>query len=184
MKHVNATVAASLASLLLVTGCVQAPIGPTVAVMPGPNKPFDAFQADQGLCRQFADQEIGGGAQAAQTETNQALIGTGVGALLGAGAGALIGGGRGAAIGAGVGGLGGAAVGSSQANATGMTVQRRYNLAYEQCMYSRGNQVPGYVQPARVNAPPPPPPPPAGYYPPPPPPPPGYYPPPPPPPRY
>ena len=86
MKHVNATVAASLASLLLVTGCVQAPIGPTVAVMPGPNKPFDAFQADQGLCRQFADQEIGGGAQAAQTETNQALIGTGVGALLGAGA--------------------------------------------------------------------------------------------------
>jgi hypothetical protein len=68
-------------------------------------------------------------------------------------------------------------------------LQERYNFAYAQCMYSRGNQVPGF---APAGAPPPPPP---GYAPPgAPPPPPGYspgYPPPPgyapgyqPPPRY
>jgi hypothetical protein len=53
-----------------------------------------------------------------------------------------------------------------------MSVQQRYDVAYSQCMYSRGNQVPGYVQPPPPAYAPPPPPPPG--YPPPPPPPPGY----------
>jgi hypothetical protein len=169
---------ASVAVLMTVSGCAEAPMGPTVAVMPGPNKPFSAFQEDQAVCRQFADQQVGG---AQQAETNQTLIGAGVGTLLGAGLGAAIGGGRGAAIGAGAGALGGTAVGASQAQQTGMSAQRRYDIAYQQCMYSRGNQVPGYVEtaPAVYAAPPPPPP---GSYPPPPPPPPGSYPPPPPPP--
>jgi hypothetical protein len=87
-----------------------------------------------------------------------------------------VGGGRGAAIGAGAGALGGTAVGGSQAERTEFSLQRRYDIAYQQCMYSRGNQVPGYVggpapYPAPGYAPPPPPPP--GYAPPPPPPP-GY----------
>ena len=51
-------------------------MGPTVAVMPGPTKPFSAFQEDQAICRQFADQQVGG---AQQAETNQTLIGAGVG---------------------------------------------------------------------------------------------------------
>ena len=173
MKRVKATTLASMAVLLAVSGCAQPPLGPSINVMPGPNKPFDAFQNDQAICRQFADQQVGGGANAQNTEVNQTLIGTGVGALLGAGLGAAIGGGQGAAIGAGAGALGGTAIGASQAQGTGMTVQRRYDIAYSQCMYSRGNQVPGYVQPGPAVAPPPPPPPP-GYYPPPPPPPPGY----------
>jgi len=149
-------------------------MGPTVGVMPGPNKPFAVFQEDQAICRQFAEQQIGGAQQAQNTATNQTLIGAGVGTLLGAGLGAAIGGGQGAAIGAGAGAIGGTAVGASQAQNTTISVQRRYDIAYEQCMYSRGNQVPGYVQPAPAYAAPPPPPPPAGYPPPPPPPPPGY----------
>lgn len=171
MKHVKATAVASVAMLMTVSACVQAPMGPTVAVMPGPNKPFAAFNEDQAICKQFAEQQIGGAEQAQNTATNQALVGAGVGTLLGAGLGAAIGGGRGAAIGAGAGALGGTAVGASQAERTTMTVQQRYNIAYEQCMYSRGNQVPGYVQPAPQGSYPPPPPPPPGYPPPPPPPP-------------
>jgi hypothetical protein len=167
---------------MALSGCAQPALGPSVTVMPGPNKPFDVFQTDQGVCRQFAEQQVGGAQAAQQTETNQTLIGAGVGTLLGAGLGAAVGGGRGAAIGAGAGALGGTAIGASQAQETGMTVQRRYDIAYSQCMYSRGNQVPGYVAPAApaYAAPPPgyaPPgyaPPPPGY-PPPPPPPPGYY---------
>lgn len=179
MKRAKATSLVSLAALIALSSCAQPPMGPTVAVMPGPNKPFDAFQTDQAVCTQFADQQIGGAANAQNTEVNQTLIGTGVGTLLGAGLGAAIGGGRGAAIGAGAGAIGGTAVGASQAQATGMSVQQRYNIAYSQCMYSRGNQVPGYVpaQPAYAAPPPPPPPgyapPPPGY--PPPPPPPGYH---------
>lgn len=182
MKHVKATMVASVAVLMSVSACVEAPMGPTVAVMPGPNKPFSAFQEDQAVCRQFAEQQVGGAQAAQNTATNQTLLGAGIGTLLGAGLGAAIGGGRGAAIGAGAGAIGGTAVGASQAQGTEMSVQRRYDIAYQQCMYSRGNQVPGYVAPASAAPPPPPPsapPPPPGY---PPPPPPG--PPPPPPPGY
>jgi hypothetical protein len=173
--------AISLVALTALSGCAAPPLGPTVAVMPGPNKPFDVFQTDQAVCRQFAEQQVGGAEAANQTGTNQALIGAGVGTLLGAGLGAAVGGGRGAAIGAGAGAIGGTAVGASQAQQTGMSIQQRYDIAYQQCMYSRGNQVPGYIAspappayPAPGYAPPPPP----NYgppgYPPPPPPPPGY----------
>jgi uncharacterized protein YcfJ len=185
VKRAKATTLVSLVALMALSGCAAPPMGPTVAVMPGPNKPFDAFQTDQAVCKQFAEQQVGGPEAANQTGTNQTLIGAGVGTLIGAGLGAAIGGGRGAAIGAGAGLLGGTAVGASQAQTTGMSLQRRYDIAYQQCMYSRGNQVPGYIQPAPVSAAPPPPPP--GYAPPPPgyaAPPPGYPPPPPPPPGY
>jgi len=172
VMRMKRTVLVSLAALTALSSCASPPLGPTVAVMPGPNKPFDVFQTDQLVCRQFAEQQVGGAEAANQTGTNQALIGAGVGTLLGAGLGAAIGGGRGAAIGAGAGALGGTAIGASNAQNTQMTVQQRYDIAYQQCMYSRGNQVPGYVAPAPSYgapppppryAPPPPPPPPPGY---------------------
>jgi outer membrane lipoprotein SlyB len=174
VKRVRQTMVVSLVALTALSGCAAPPLGPTVAVMPGPNKPFDVFQTDQAVCRQFSEQQVGGVEAANQTGTNQALIGAGIGTLLGAGLGAAIGGGRGAAIGAGAGALGGTAVGASNAQSSEMSIQRRYDIAYQQCMYSRGNQVPGY---APADAVPPPPP---GYAPPPP----GYAPPPPPPPGY
>jgi uncharacterized protein YcfJ len=144
-------------------------MGPTVAVMPAPGKPFDVFQGDQALCKQYASNEVQGGAQ----QANNRQVGTAViGTLLGAGLGAAVGGGRGAAIGAGAGAVGGTAVGAGPSAQAQYSLQQRYDLAYSQCMYSRGNQVPGFVP----SYPPPPPPP--GYsqapsYPPPPPP--GYH---------
>jgi hypothetical protein len=154
---------AVIAPLMLLQACTSEPMGPSIAVMPAPGKPFDVFQGDQALCKQYADGQVRGGAQSA----NNKQVGTAIlGTVLGAGLGAAIGGGHGAAIGAGAGAVGGTAVGAGPAAGAQYSLQQRYDIAYSQCMYSRGNQVPGF-QP--VSAPPPPP----GY------PPPGY-----PPPRY
>ena len=166
-----------MAAGALLAGCAQPPLGPTVAVMPAANKPFPVFQEEDATCRQFAQQQTAGTTELA----NNSQFGTAViGTVLGAGLGAAIGGGRGAAIGAGAGALGGTAVGTGPAERSTYSAQQRYNIAYSQCMYSHGNQVPGYVAgPVRSYAPayaaPPPPPPPGAYppaaYPPPPPPP-------------
>jgi hypothetical protein len=158
--------AAVLVPLLLLSACASEPLGPTVAVMPAPGKPFDVFQSDQALCKQYASNEVQGGAQ----QANNRQVGTAViGTLLGAGLGAAVGGGRGAAIGAGAGAVGGTAVGAGPAAQAQYSLQQRYDLAYSQCMYSRGNQVPGFVPagPPPGYAPPPgypPPPPPPGYH--------------------
>ncbi|MGH7413577.1 MAG: hypothetical protein ACREKJ_05205, partial [Candidatus Rokuibacteriota bacterium] len=74
---------------------------------------------------------------------------------------------------AGVGLLGGTAVGAGRAEASGGSVQRRYDMSYTQCMYAKGNQVPvargsRTQQPAASPPAPPPPPPPPGTPPPPP----------------
>jgi uncharacterized protein YcfJ len=122
-------------------GCAQTPVGPTVAVMPAPGKPFDVFATDQAVCKQFAESQVAGAAQSA----NNQQVGTAVlGTVLGAGLGAAIGGGRGAAIGAASGALGGTALGGVRADSAQLTLQQRYDIAYAQCMYSRGNQVPGF----------------------------------------
>jgi uncharacterized protein YcfJ len=169
------TAMAAVTTLALLAGCAQQPMGPRVAVMPAPDKPFAVFQQDDAVCRQFAQQQSAGVAE----QANNAQVGTAVvGTLLGAGLGAAIGGGRGAAIGAGTGAVAGTAVGAGQAERGTYTAQQLYDNAYSQCMYSRGNQVPGFV--AAPSYAPPPPPPPPGAMPPPPPPPPGAPPPPPP----
>jgi hypothetical protein len=151
----------SATALLLLAACVQRPLGPSVAVMPAPNKPFSVFQDDQALCKQFADQQVAGGSESA----NNRAIGTAlIGTALGAGLGAAIGGGSGAAIGAGAGAIGGTAVGSGPASYAQYSLQQRYDIAYSQCMYARGNQVPGYARPDTLPPPSPgsPPPPPPG----------------------
>lgn len=171
------TATAALTALLLLEGCVQQPLGPSVQVMPAPGKPFDAFQQDQAQCKQYADQQTAGGAQQAN---NQQLLTAGVGTVLGAGLGAAIGGGRGAAIGAGAGAVTGTAYGAGPSQYAQMSLQQRYDSAYSQCMYAHGDQVPGYYPPPPPGYAPPPPgyaSPPPGYAPPPPgyaPPPPGY----------
>ncbi len=172
MQRLKTLSAAILAPLLLLDACASQPMGPSVAVMPAPGKPFDVFQSDQALCKQFADQQVQGGAQS----TNNQQVGTAIiGTLLGAGLGAAVGGGRGAAIGAGAGAVGGTAVGAGPAGRAQFSLQQRYDIAYSQCMYARGNQVPGFrpagVPPPPPGYPPPPPgypPPPSGYPPPPP----------------
>jgi hypothetical protein len=152
----------ALATVL--SGCVSPPMGPTIPVMPGQNKSLQAFQADETTCEGYASQRVAGGAEAA----NNTAIGEGIlGTALGAGLGAAVGGGRGAAIGAASGAIVGTGVGANTSAGAQMSLQRRYDIAYAQCMQTRGDKVP---HPHRMYPPPPPP----GYYPPPPPPPPGY----------
>lgn len=140
---------------LLAAGCASQPTAPTVRVLPGPNKPFQVFQEEDAYCRQYASAQVAGDADKANNDT---LLDTGIGAVGGAALGAVIGGGRGAAVGAGLGAGGGAAVGAGNGDRKQWSAQQRYNYGYEQCMYSKGNQIPGtyYVPQA---APPPPPPP-------------------------
>ena len=146
----------ALAAALLLTGCAAQPLRPGVAVMPAPNKPFEVFQQDQAACQQYAEQQVGG-PQAAQAANNQFASGAAFGTLFGAAIGALLtGSGSGAASGAAVGLLAGSAIGANNAGATALAVQWRYDTAYQQCMYARGDQVPGY-QSATVPPPPPPP---------------------------
>ena len=102
-----------LAAALVIAGCATVPSGPNVMVMPGPQKSFDQFQADESSCRQYASAAIGGG-DAAQNAQNSAAGTAVVGTLLGAAAGAAIGAatgnaGAGAAWGAGTGLLFGSA---------------------------------------------------------------------------
>ena len=159
----------SLAVVLLATGCASVPKGPSVMVMPGTGKSFEAFQVDDAVCRQWAAEQTGTnpGKASAQSTVGGAAIGTVVGAAAGAALGAAAGNPAiGAAAGAGVGLLGGTAIGASRADAYGGSVQRRYDMAYSQCMYAKGNQVPmargaRIQQPAPAQAAPPPPPPPA-----------------------
>ena len=142
-------------------GCATMPTGPTVMVMPGPGKPFEVFAAEDNMCRQWAFQQIGG-ASPSQTANENLATGAVVGGLIGAGLGAAIGSatgnaGTGAAIGAGAGLLTGTAAASGPAYQSQYELQRRYNIAYQQCMYAKGNQIPGVVRRQTAYAPPPPP---------------------------
>jgi hypothetical protein len=162
-----------LVAVLGLGACATAPIGPTVMVLPGHGKPFDQFQMDDSSCRNWAAQQSGA-AGAGQSQVNSTIAGAAVGTLIGGAIGAglgAIGGnpGLGAAVGAGFGAVGGTATGANAAQATGYDVQRRYDFAYQQCMFAKGNQIPGARRPAPAygaappsyGPPPPPPPPPA-----------------------
>lgn len=137
-----------LCSLLLVSalaGCATVPTGPTVAVMPAPGKPFEVFTQEDAQCRNFAASSSG--ANRNETTANNMAGNMALGTVLGAVAGTLIGGNhQGTGVGAGVGLLAGTAVGSSQGGGAGYDVQSRYNIAYQQCMYAKGNQLPGQIR--------------------------------------
>jgi outer membrane lipoprotein SlyB len=137
------------AAVAFLAGCVTVPVGPAVTVLPGSQKTFDQFQADEAGCRQYAAAVLGG-PNAAQPANDAAAANAVAGAALGAVAGAIIGSvtghaGNGAAIGAGTGLLFGSAAGSNAAGYSSYTLQRNYDAVYLQCMYARGNQVPGQV---------------------------------------
>ncbi|HUL01329.1 MAG TPA: YMGG-like glycine zipper-containing protein [Nitrospirota bacterium] len=149
-------------ALLVVGGCATIPTGPSVMVLPPPNKPFDLFQAEDVRCRQWARQQIGLTPQetANQNTVSGAAIGTAIGAGLGAAIGAASGDvGAGAAIGAASGLFVGTASGANAGQIYGWEAQRRYDIAYQQCMYANGNMIPGVRQYYRVQRNPPPPPP-------------------------
>jgi len=148
--------------IVLLAGCATMPTGPTVMVLPGSGKSFQQFQADDVVCRQWARQQIGLSPQevANKNTASGAAIGTAIGAGLGAAIGAASGSaGTGAAIGAGTGLLIGTAEGSSAGYYYGSEAQRRYDIAYQQCMYANGNVIPGMIRTRAARRLPPPPPP-------------------------
>ena len=94
-----------LLGLGMLSACTVVPTGPSVLVLPAVGKAMDVFQAEEGECRSYAQQQLGGT--------------------------------------------------SEQAAAGGM-LQRRYDIAYVQCMYAKGNMMPGMVTRGASVAPPPP----------------------------
>ena len=156
-------VCSALAALAL-GACVSVPTGPSVMALPGSGKNFDQFRLDEMDCRQYSSAQVGG------ANANQAAIDSGVksgviGSVVGAAAGAAIGGdSRAAGVGAGVGLLGGSLAGSEAGRSSGSELQRRYDIAFVQCMYAKGHRVPVQGQmsersaPATTITPPPPPP--------------------------
>ena len=129
----------------LLGACVTVPGGPSVMVLPGSGKPFEVFQADDDSCRQWASHQIGAGPNepVAGGAVSGATIGTLLGGALGAAIGAAAGNpGLGAAVGAGSGLVLGTATGANADAQTGMSMQQRYDTAYTQCMYAKGNQIP------------------------------------------
>jgi hypothetical protein len=165
-----------LFAAFLFAGCATVPTGPDVAVMPGPGKTFEEFKADDHVCRDHAEHSLG--TDPGRVGASDVAQGAGVGLAAGAGAGALLSGGRpGGIIGGAVWGLIlGSAVGAGNAGPEEREAQRRYDIAYEQCMTVKGNRIPPppvtyyryrhYESPAVIVYPGPPDGP--GYYPPPP----------------
>ena len=117
-------------------GCIAAPAGALLQVLPGATKSLTAGQDDQTVCKQLAQQSVSGQVD----NTNLRTFGT---AALGTGLGTAIGGGQGA----GIAGAPGAYASSKDQG----TVQPQYDNAYAQCMSTKGNAVPG----APALAPPP-----------------------------
>lgn len=155
------------APVLVLAACAsRGPLGPHVTVMPAPGKPFEQFRADERECRQYAQESIGTDpAKASDDATAKSAV---IGGLIGAAVGSALGGRHDStAFGAGVGVLAGTTAGASQGMQAANDLQRRYDIAYSQCMYAKGNQLPqaNYKAASPANAP-------AGkrlYYPPPPP---------------
>jgi hypothetical protein len=161
--------------VLLLAGCVTAPTGPSVMVLPGTGKSFDQFRYDDADCRQYAQLQTGG---ADRTGVDAGVRSAAVGTVVGAVAGAAIGGQSGAGFGAGTGLVVGTMAGAGAAQSSAYGTQHGYDSAYIQCMYAKGHKVP--VSGAMINrqvpvstdappaqssgyfSPPPPPPPPPG----------------------
>lgn len=145
-------VSAGLATML--AGCAATPMGPTVQAMPGPGKTFDTFQADNASCKGYASDQVKGQADAAnQREAGAAVLTTVLTAGLGAAVGGSVGdAANGAAVGAATGAAGGAAMGAAGSANDQAMIQQQYDNAFSQCMYAKGEQVPGFA-PVAVAAP-------------------------------
>jgi hypothetical protein len=93
-----------LLGLGILSACTVLPTGPNVLVLPTVGKPMDVFQAEEGECRAYAQQQLGV---------------------------------------------------APEQNASTTLLQVRYDRAYIQCMYAKGNVVPGMGSPGASVAPPP-----------------------------
>jgi uncharacterized protein YcfJ len=147
--------------MVLLAGCAEQPYGPTVPVMPAQGKSMAAFQQDEAACEQYASDNVQGRIDRTNDKEAQNTV---IGAILGTAVGAAVGNTKGAIVG----GVAGGAIGNSSAHPgyRQAGIQGQYNMAYAQCMTSRGNTVEdrgpprGYGPPPGYGSPPPPP---SGY---------------------
>jgi hypothetical protein len=102
------------AQIAVLAGCVPATLAPTVVVTPGPGKSAADFAADQTGCSALANQQMTPAIQAA----NNQLVGN---ALLGVTPNQT----------------------AQSAQSAQVTLQHQYDVAYSQCMYTKGDIVPG-----------------------------------------
>ncbi|MFT3850749.1 MAG: glycine zipper family protein [Propionivibrio sp.] len=142
-RHRLAKGALAASALVLLGACTTVPTAPSILALPGSNRSFESFRADDQDCRNYAMRQIT--VPAADPGVQSAVVGTAVGAA----AGAAFGGQQGAAIGAGTGLLMGSAVGADSSRAYTYGTQRQYDHAYIQCMYGRGHKVPVSAEFAR-----------------------------------
>lgn len=142
-KPLFAKGALAVSALTLLGACTTVPTAPSILALPGTNRSFDSFRADDQDCRAYAMRQIT--VPVADPGVQSAVVGTAVGAV----AGAAIGGQQGAAVGAGTGLLMGSAVGADSSRAYTYGTQRQYDHAYIQCMYGRGHKVPVSAEFAR-----------------------------------
>jgi len=141
MKRTAVTRLGVIVGALFVGACTVLPTGPSVMALPGTGRSIENFREDDGYCRRFAHEQIGGQSadEAAQkSAVTSAVVGTTIGAV----AGAALGGRNGAAVGAGGGLLVGSMAGSDAARGSRVGTQRQYDNAYVQCMYAKGHKVP------------------------------------------
>ena len=155
----NTTLRGGCAVLALVAlaGCaVQQPTGPRSIAMPPAGKSYEQFTQEDSYCRQAAAYQVGPGPSEQQT-TNQvvgsAAVGTAIGAVAGAAIGSASGNlGGGAAVGGAMGALVGGSAGASNAQASSAGLQRQYDIAYTQCMVSKGNTVQAPPEPVVIQS--------------------------------
>ncbi|MET3132155.1 outer membrane lipoprotein SlyB [Oxalobacteraceae bacterium GrIS 1.11] len=125
----------------LLAACAAMPTGPTAMALPGSGKNFEQFRGDDFTCRDYAQYQLGGNSPQ-QASVDSGVRSAALGTLIGALAGAAIDGGRGAGTGAATGLAIGTVAGVGAGNASAYGMQRRYDDAYQQCMYAKGNKVP------------------------------------------
>ena len=131
-------------TLLSLGGCASPFLGPTVEVKPSADKPFATFQDDQAACERYAAIETSTDTESANKRAVEAIaLETHVGTPYGV----ATGNGRGTAL----------QLEPPKSRVTiwnarlyrkpPYEVQQRYNIAYMQCMYSKGNRVPQFALP-------------------------------------
>jgi hypothetical protein len=140
--------AVSTAAILALAACSAGPPSqPSVTAMPTVGKSIEVFGQEDAACRDYAGKQTGP-ASPAQAGSQTEIARSAAGGLVGAGAGALLGSlkgamGTGAALGGPVGLVAGALTAGSAASAASGKLQKRYDMAYAQCMHAKGNTVSG-----------------------------------------
>lgn len=125
---------------LALAACASAPVGPSQMALPGNDKNFDQFRADDQSCREYAQYSVQGKTPNGSGDSAFAKSAA-TGTVLGAAMGAAAGGGQGAGVGAAAGLLAGTVAGANQSEASSYSAQRQYDNSYMQCMYAKGNKV-------------------------------------------